>query len=81
MPNVSAIVKEPFALPPHDYAVGDLFVQPDWYEDKFVVKIWLLGKIGDFDTSLLEPEQRELIEDPEWCAIMRHSLTCAGCRG
>lgn len=81
MPKITAPVKEAFELSPtHKYAVGDSFVQPDWYADRNVLRLWLAGTIGDFDFDLLEPDIKELALSEEQRQIIAAADRCGGCR-
>lgn len=80
MPNVVATTLESFQLSPTEiFLVGEMFVQPPWYEDKYVLMLHLGGKIGDFDYDLLDPEVREDAIDEERRQFIAAAQRCPGC--
>ena len=81
MPNVVAPVLKGFDLSAHErFPAGSTFIQPTWYQDKYVLQMHLGGYIGDFDYDLLEPSVRESALNEEQRQRITASQMCGGCR-
>jgi hypothetical protein len=76
---LEADVLEPFYLD-REYKVGDRFVQPSTFSDSAFVDQWILGRLGDFDQTFLDPRIKEMIEEPDFIELRRSMLLCGDCR-